>query len=43
MRDKLMAVFVWPLRLVLAEAVIAIDELLTVLAVRLGRFNQPWE
>ena len=43
MRDKLMAVFVWPLRLVLAESAIALDEFLTVLAVRLGRFNHPWE
>jgi hypothetical protein len=35
-----MAVFVWPLRLALAEGVIAVDEFLTVLAMRLRRFNR---
>jgi hypothetical protein len=38
MREKLMAVFVWPLRLVLAEVMVRLDEFLTVLNVRLRRF-----
>jgi hypothetical protein len=40
MRDKMLAVFVWPLRLVLAEAVIAIDEFLMLLAISLNRYTR---
>jgi hypothetical protein len=36
-REKLLAVYVWPLRLVIAEFIIALDEFLTLLNIRLRR------
>ena len=40
MKDKLMAVYVWPLRLIFAELIIATCEFLTVLNVRLRRLTR---
>lgn len=38
MVEKLLAVYVWPLRLVFAEGIIALVEFLTLLNIRLRRF-----